>query len=479
MQRKTKKTVDMKFQLRDYQQKSVDAIRGAYQKGYRTPLLVLPTGGGKTIVFSHIAERMAARGKRVYTLVHRKELLMQASGKLNEMGLPQHGLIAPGHSMTGDLVQVASVQTLARRLDRLPEPDLIIIDEAHHAAAGTWKKILDRWPHSRFLGVTATPIRLDGKPLGKKAGGYFDTLVEGPNIRWMIDNGYLTQPVVYGPPTGIDPDQLKMRGKDFSQESAEALYDRPTITGNAIEHYLRICNGLPTIAFCTSVAHAEHAAAQFTAAGISAYSLTADLTDAQRKHRIDCLADGRVSVLTSCDIVSEGTDIPVVAVAMLLRPTQSLGLYLQQVGRVLRPYPGKKQSIILDHAGNSLLRHGMPDEVRDWDLDAGVIKRGGNGEKGPATRRCERCYAVFPGGARQCPACGYVAPVKERSILEVAGELIQMTPEQIAAFRKRSRAAVGRARTLDELLQVAEMRGYKKEWAYQIYNRRQMKGRAA
>lgn len=468
----------MKFQLREYQQQSVDAIRDAYRSGYRTPLLVLPTGGGKTIVFTHIAEKMAAQGKRVYILVHRKELLTQASEKLTEFGV-SHGLIAPGHSMTGDCVQVASVHTLSRRLSRLPEPDLIIIDEAHHAAAGTWKKILDHWPRSRFLGVTATPIRLDGKPLGKSAGGYFDTLVGGPNVRWMIDKGYLTQPVVFAPPTQIDYSQIKMKGKDFATTEAAAVMDKPTITGDAIDHYSRLCGGEPAIAFCASVDHAEHVAAEFTAAGYPAYSLTASLTDAQRKHRIQCLADGRIKVLTSCDIISEGTDIPVVAVAILLRPTQSLGLYLQQVGRVLRPYPGKTRSIILDHVGNCL-RHGMPDEVREWDIDEGIIKKKAqDSEDGPAVKQCERCFFVYPCGPRECPSCGYVAPVKERSIEEVAGELVQMTDDEIESFRRRSRQVVGRARTLEDLIAIADQRGYKKSWAYQIYNSRKHKRRRA
>jgi len=461
----------MKFELRDYQTESVQKTRAAYAAGARSPLVVLPTGGGKTIIFCYIAEKIQQQGKRVLILVHRKELLMQASDKLSELEV-SHGLIGPGHTLTGDLVQIASVQTLVRRLGKIARPDLIVIDEGHHAAAGTWKKILDNFSDSFFLGVTATPIRLDNKPLGKQCGGLYDTMVEGPNVRWMIDSGYLTQPIVYGPQRAVDLSEVKMRGGEYDSRALEDAFDRPTITGDAIDHYGRLCPGLPAIAFCASVAHAEHTAAQFTAAGYPSYSLTADLTGAQRKHRIESLADGRISVLTSCDIISEGTDIPVVAAAILLRPTQSLGLYLQQVGRVLRPYPGKQNSIILDHAGNCF-RHGLPDDVRDWDINTDYRKaKKRDADEGPAIKQCERCYIVFSASIRECPHCGHVAKVKERSIEEVAGELVQMSPDDLEAFKKRSRRQIGRARTLEELREVADRRGYDPGWAYQIYNSR-------
>ena len=285
-----------------------------------------------------------------------------------------------------------------------------------------------------------------------------------------MDNGYLSDYTLFAPPTGINNDALKLRGKDYSSAAIEYEYDRPTITGDAIEHYAKHCSGAPALAFCASVTHAEHTAAEFTAAGFPFLPLTADLTDAQRTYRINALASGKLCGLTSCDIVSEGTDIPVVAVAILLRPTKSLGLYLQQVGRVLRPYPGKERAIILDHAGNSLT-HGCPDEDREWDIN--------NGDGGPKLKRCERCYKVLSVSARRCDACGYAPPVKERSIEEVAGELVQMTPDEVSALRKRARQAVGRARTLEQLLHIAGIRGYKPEWAYQVYNSRKARGRAA
>jgi superfamily II DNA or RNA helicase len=267
-------------------------------------------------------------------------------------------------------VQVASVQTLARRLGKTRiNPALIIIDEAHHACAGSWRNILSAFPRARLLGVTATPCRLDGQGLGKSSGGYFDRLIQGPSVRELINAGHLAQPIVYAPPVGADFSGVHVRMGDYVAEEQAAALDKPTITGCAIDHYRRICPGVPAIAFCASVKHAEHVAEQFDAAGFPAVSLDGTLDSKTRKHRIAALANGQIKILTSCEIISEGTDIPVVTACIMLRRTMSTGLYLQQAGRCLRPHPQKTNSIILDHVGN-VFQHGFPDDDREWALDA-------------------------------------------------------------------------------------------------------------
>jgi DNA repair protein RadD len=461
--------------LRNYQHDAVEKIKQAYRNGLKSPLLVLPTGGGKTVVFCNIAERTARKDHSVYILVHRQELLRQTSDHLDLLGV-QHGVIAPGHSMTGDAVQVASVQTLARRLHRVQPPDLVVLDEAHHAPAGTWKKILTTWPSSRILGVTATPIRMDGKGLGISVGGFFDTLVEGPTIRWLIDNGHLSQPKVYAPPTDVNLKGVRSAGGDYIQSELSARMDKPTITGSAIEHDVRLCPGVPAIAFCASVKPAEHVAGQFNAAGIEAESLTGDLSDGVRKHRIMSLASGRIKVLTACDIISEGTDIPVVTAAILLRPTQSTGLCLQQVGRALRPHPGKTHAIILDHVGNCL-RHGLPDEVRKWSIDEGEVRaKNKKSASLPRSKSCEKCYAAYSVILRACPQCGHINEGSERDIKQVDGELREVNHITIDEYKRRlNRLQQGQARDLPSLLNIAHQRGYNPQWAYHVFNAKKAK----
>lgn len=394
-------------------------------------------------------------------LVHRQELQLQASRSLSAMGVA-HGLIAPGHNRTTHPVQVASVQTLIRRRER-PRFDLIIIDEAHHAVAGTWRKILDLYPAAKVLGVTATPCRTDGAGLDD----VFDHMVVGPSTASLIDMGFLVRPVVYAPPTAVDLSGVRKRGGDYDQRDVAERMDKPAITGDAVGHYRRLAPGKPAIAFCASVAHAQHVAEQFRQAGFIARSIDGSMADTDRKQAIADLGNGRLHVLTSCDIVSEGTDIPVVEAAILLRPTTSLSLYLQQVGRALRPAPGKDRALILDHVGNCL-RHGLPDDPRDWTLQ-GVERTTSNARDDvPPVKQCERCYAVFK-PSPVCPACGHVHQVKAREIQQVEGELQEVDPEVI---RRQQRAEVGRARTLADLQEIARQRGYSMGWAYNVFRAR-------
>jgi superfamily II DNA or RNA helicase len=460
------------IELRDYQRGMVGSSRAAFAR-VRRVLLVLPTGGGKTFTFSWIAQSAVARGGRVLVLVHRQELLMQASRSLDSLGVP-HGLIAARFSMNLlQPVQVASVQTLVRRMDALHwEPDLIIVDEAHHAVAGSWRKVLDRYSSARVLGVTATPCRADGRGLGD----VFDELVIGPSVRWLMSEGHLTPARVYAPPQVVDLSGVRRQGGDYQRGELGLRMDNRTITGDAVEHYRRICGGLPAIAFCVSVAHAEHVAEQFRAAGFRSESLDGSMDDALRRERIASLADGRLQVLTSCDIVSEGTDIPVVSAAILLRPTMSTGLYLQQVGRVLRPAPGKEHAIVLDHVGN-VLRHGLPEEDRDWTLEGTSARRG---QQVPAVRQCPKCFTAHsPRPA--CPTCGHVyqSDPTERVPVTAGGELIELDAARrqlLEQERKRARyREQAQAQTLEQLIELGRQRGYKNPvaWAEHVHRSRQ------
>ena len=458
--------------LRDYQQQAISDLRSAFQSGAMAPLLCLPTGGGKTVIMATIAAQAAARGRHVLILVHRRELIHQTASKLAWAGL-DHGIIAAGHPVTDARVQVASVQTLVRRLPRIAwTPSLVIIDEAHHAAAGSWRQILEHWPDAYRLGVTATPCRLDGRGLGEA----FDQLVTGPSVTDLVFWGFLSQARVYAPPVVADLSGIRRRAGDYANDQAAAAMDRPTVTGDAIAHYQRLAAGQQAIAFCCNVAHAVSVCDAFKTAGIGAALLLGNTPD--RDQVVAQYAASAVRVLVTVDVVSEGFDVPAASCAILLRPTQSLGLYLQQVGRVLRPSPGKDAAVILDHVGN-VTRHGFPDDPREWSLAEGIV-RGGRGTAAPSVRTCPECFAAFK-PAPICPVCGAnCAPEPRRQLRQVDGELRELKrTAKVMEFEARhaKRTEVARARTLQQLLTLAQNRGYSAGWAYRIHNARQQASR--
>jgi superfamily II DNA or RNA helicase len=435
--------------------------------GHRRVLFVLPTGGGKTYTFVHIAEQAAIRGNRVCILVHRQELVDQSSRSLHAIGC-NHGVIAAGYRQ--DLrqgVQVASVQTLARRLHTIP-PDffqLLIVDEAHHAVAGTWAKVLAAMPRSHVLGVTATPERLDGRGLGDQ----FDTMILGPDAGWLTEEGFLVRARVFAPP-GIDLSAVKRFDTKKGRTDSDSILRQGQAMGDAVSHYRRtiadIHNGT-AIAFCCSVAHAEAVAEAFRAQGIAAATLDGTMDRGIRRRTIAELGTGQLKVLTSCDIISEGTDIPSVTGAILLRPTDSLGLHLQQVGRVLRPCPGKPHAIVNDHVGNTL-RHGLPTDPRDWSLE-GRLKGQKRKSTAPPIRICPACFSAIPSAANPCPECGHEVEQARRELKTVEGDL-QELPAAVVARQKR--VQVGQARTREELETIRLERGYSRGWTDHILRAR-------
>lgn len=456
--------------LRPYQTDIIGEVRQRLGEGLRAPLIVSPTGSGKTVMFSHIADGAGKKNKRVWILVHRAELVEQTSRTMREIGI-HHGIIAAGWPVDPlPHVQVVSVQTVVRRTGGLIPPDLIIVDECHHAAAGTWGKILAAFPKAVRLGFTATPERLDGKGLSDA----FDCLIRGPEVAWLIEQGFLTQPKYYAPPNQLNLDGLHVRGGDYARDEVAKEMDKPSITGDAVSHYRRICDGAPAVAFCASIAHAEHVAQAFCAAGYRATTLDGTLDRIERRKRVRGLADGSIQILTSCEIISEGFDIPVVSAAILLRPTKSLGMHLQQVGRVLRIAKGKQHAYILDHVGNCL-RHGLAEEERDWSLEGRKKrkKKAGDDDDAPPVRQCPKCYACHV-PAPHCPECGHTYELKQRDIEQKEGELVELNLAWMAKQRKQEQ---GQARTYEELVALGKSRGMKlpQFWAAKVIKARQAK----
>lgn len=423
--------------------------------------------------FSYIAANTSARGKRVLILVHRVELLRQTSAALLKAGVT-HGLVNP--KFTPNLlapVQVASVQTLIKRLHLFPKFDLIVIDEAHHATAGSWRKILDAYPMARRLGVTATPIRSDGTGLDDM----FDEIIIGPQISELIAQGFLAKPIVYAPMQRVDLSGIRTKMGDYDKDELVKRMDKPHITGSAVEHYRKLCPGTPAVAFCVSIEHAKHVAEQFRQAGFRAQAVDGSLDDDTRKALLAGLGNGRIDVITSCDLISEGTDIPAIGCAILLRPTQSTGLFLQQVGRALRVVDGKEHAYILDHVGN-VLSHGMPEQDREWSLEGTPKRKRSKNDDTPEikVKQCDKCFAIHE-PAPVCPMCGNVYQAEGRKLDVKDGELQQITREAAAVINKAKKLEVAKADSLEALREIARARGYNMGWAEHIYQAKLAKGR--
>ena len=467
--------------LRPYQEKALTDIRHAYASGARSVCLVAPCGAGKTVIFSRIAQLASAKKTRIGILVHRDSLLTQASEKLDDCGV-EHGIIAPGYSSRGERVQVASVQTLVRRLDR-HEFDFLVVDESHHAVSPTYLKIFARWPEAHILGVTATPCRTNGQGLNF----IFQKLILGPNISDLIADGYLVEPVTYGPSHALNLSKVKTSMGDYDLKQLAAHMDQPRITGDAVDHYKKICPGSPAMVFTVDVKHAEDVAAAFSAAGFKAASVDGKMDLRIIRERIAGLSDGSVQVLSSCNIVSEGVDIPNVVAAIMLRPTRSLSLHIQQAGRALRPIytqghdlsmrvdrlaaitaSKKPKAIILDHAGN-VFRFSTVDEPHPWTLEGRKKRKRDEGTI--HLRQCPKCAHTHKTSPR-CPICGHVYEISSKDPEPEDGTLSKI--DKIALRRARWKQ-VAQARTLEELQFIAKARGYHHGWPYHILRERAAK----
>lgn len=471
--------------LRDYQQSAVDEVRTQFRAGLHPTLFVLPAGGGKTYTFSYIASSAAVRGTPVVIIVHRKELLLQASASLRSLGI-KHGLISP--HFTPDptqLIQVASIDTLLIRLKKGPMTfGLVIFDEAHHVVADNkWGRCYEALGRPPMLGVTATPVRTDGKGLGEHAGGLFKTMVLGPSKPELIERGNLIASTVY---CSFDTPDLQGVGKnkdgEYNASEVAERVDKPHITGSAVAHYTKICPGARAIVFCASVKHAQHVADEFNAAGYRFALLVGEpvMSDAERTSVNKRLKSGDLDGACTVDLVSEGYDLPALQCCIMLRPTASESLFLQQVGRVERPEDGKTQAWLLDHVGNVgrmvdgefKRKHGMPNEDRDWTLDGRKKGRGKKVEEEETfpVKQCPKCFHVHE-PAPVCPVCKFVYPLPSvRQLEQVEGELRQVTSEMVA--KKEQRAEQGRAQTVEEMVNVL---GYSRGRAEKIVKAREEK----
>jgi len=454
-------------QLRDYQNRLIDEARTSMKSGSRSVLLQLPTGAGKTVIAAKMLLTAAERGIPSVFIVHRRELIKQSAITFDSMGI-RHGIIANGfYEDRKPLIQIASVGTYVNRISKYRAPKFLFLDEAHHAAAKTWARVISAFPSAYKVGLTATPCRLDGKGLND----FFDSMVRGPSVRDLIDGGWLCDYKLFAPSVP-NLSSVHSRMGDYIKSELLQVMDKPTITGSAINEYTRRADGKRAVVFAVSIEHSRHVVEEFRARGIPAEHVDGETEQGERDRAIDRFRRGETLVLSNVELFGEGFDLPAIECAILLRPTQSLGLYLQQVGRALRPSPNKSHAIILDHANNAAT-HGLPDSDREWTL-TGFDRKAKEQKSGPSIKICPSCFAAQLPGSTTCRFCGQDFPSKPRVIEQVEGELVEIDTEKLRAARIIEQAG---ATSLSELIEIGKQRGYKRPhwWARQVFMGRQRK----
>jgi len=464
--------------LRPYQDTLVAGARKALAGGCKRLLVQSPAGSGKTVTASFMVQGVVSRGMRAMFMVHREELARQAAKTLRGFGIPVGYVMA---SMTMDArqpVMVAMVDTLRNRLEKVPVPNVLFVDECHHAVSASWAKIIDYYVSKGavVVGLSATPQRLDGRPLQ----GIFDDMVLGPSVKELIDLGALADYDYYAPPSLVDLSAVKSKYGDYSTGDLAEATDKPAIIGDAVDHYKRLMPGERAIAFGVNVVHSQHIAAQFEAAGIPARHLDGETPPAERMATIAAFARGDIKVMSNVSLFGEGFDVPSCSGVIMLRATQSLSLHIQVCGRAMRTDPDRpgKRAVLIDHVGN-VLRHGLPDDDREWTLD-GRKKRPGrkkDADEALPIKQCPKCYFVHqPEPA--CPSCGHVYEAAARQMEQVDGELRKLTSEDKQRLAKMRAIEVAKAKTLEELVQIEKDRGYKPGWARAVHGVRQKKALA-
>ncbi|MEO5866455.1 MAG: DEAD/DEAH box helicase [Sphingomonas sp.] len=451
---------------RDYQLEILWQIVEAIEAGHRRILVQLPTGGGKTV----LATAMLASAERAQFLVHRDELIEQTSRTLWRSKIP-HSFVAAGKPFDADAaVLLSGIATLAKRLRAILPPDIVIVDEAHHAVSNSWSEVIAAFPDAIIIGLTATPQRLDGRGLDAQ----FDHLILGPPVRWLIDEGYLSDFDYYAPPLDAQDDAA--------------------IIGDVLAHWQRLAGGGQGIVFASNREHSRNIVAEFVTVGVRALHVDGTLNPTARRDADALFRSGAVTLESNVGLFGEGYDIPNITYCAIARRTQSLSWFLQMVGRALRPVyaPGfdltsrlgrlaaiaagpKPRAVICDH-GNNWFSHGMPDDARAWSL-AGKLRGGASGCNDDATpiHQCLNCYMITPSAVRECPGCSTVFPVVTRNIRFKEGHLTKIERDAIRAQKAEEKAKQTMLRRAEEqsarseaaLIDLAKRRGYPnpKGWA--------------
>jgi len=464
-------------ELYPHQRRWIEDLRHAFCSARRV-MGQLPTGAGKTVCLAHMARAIAGAGQRVVIAVHRQEIFLQTSQHLVETGIP-HCVVGAKEvcqiatlraakqgvlMATAAPVVLASMPTLMRR-PRLPAAEWLFVDEAHHAAAKQWAKIIESYADSgtRILGVTATAGRHDGKPLTP----LFETLVRGPELKELVAAGYLSPFEIKVPQAQVSREEVHVRGGEYV--ASEMAPRARKVVGDAISQYRKWLDGEQAIVFVPSVAEAERTAEDFKRAGYAAANIDGRMKEVERGRRIAAFGRGDIRLLVNDSVLSEGLDVPAVRGMISLRPTYSKGRWMQDIGRALRFEPGKT-AVILDHAGNTAF-HGHPFDLTDFGFHGSERWRE-RAERAArdnhvAVRQCKGCFMPFNSALGACPHCGLVVEAVGRQYAQVAGELVDVAHSdapEIAAV-KELMAVVRRAGRINgELVDIAGRHGMGQSW---------------
>lgn len=422
--------------LRLYQSEEIQLIRAEISKGFKSVMVQLVTGGGKTRMVANIIKKAIDKyipktdvQQSVWFVVPRKELLWQSSTELHEWAI-QHGMIsAKTKESKAFQVHICSKDTLIRRIKKKEIknwPPIIIFDEAH-LALDQQLEIKKNAPEGTiFLGFTATPEKLDGRGLNEM----YETIVYGPDLLWMVEYNYLKRPKCFSLPRPDGLDDLKFnKSGDVSAKELTKIYQNSQIYGDAIEHYRKHALGRSFLVFCRSIVMSEITADEFVQAGFKVEAIDGTMSDRVRKEKIDKVKKGLLDGLTTVDLVTYGLDVPKISCIIMLRPTSSVALFFQMIGRGLRPDPDYDDCLIFDHVGNcDEKRHGHPLSPRVWNF-TGKIKKSKIPkdaiEKLENVQRCDICWDIIIDGV--CRSCGAEKETKTlKPLKQVDGWLVEI-----------------------------------------------------
>ena len=423
------------MELRDYQKDLINNIRAEIMAHKKKICAVLGCGGGKSVIQGIIAAEAAKKKNRVLFIVHRKELCQQIERTFRKCGVDFK------------YCTVGMVQSLCRRVPKLKEPNLILVDECHHILSNSYRKIIDSFPNAIVIGFTATPVRMNEGGLGE----VFESLIESVSTSWLIENNYLA-PYKYYSVDLADTKNLKTKRGDFDPDEVEKLMARTVIYGDTVENWKKFAEGRQTIVYCSSINTSKATAEAFQDAGIAAAHLDGAANKARREEIVADFRRGKIQVLCNVDLFGEGFDVPDCEAVVLLRPTKSLALHIQQSMRSMR-YKEGKTAVIIDHVGN-YLRHGLPDDKREWTLEQKKNRK----EKPKVTvRTCPNCHAVMPATTQVCPNCGLSFRVEQEEPLVLEGvQLHEISALPYYDYKK--------CRTFEELEWFRKTKKYKFYW---------------
>lgn len=456
--------------LRGYQASAVDSLRQSLGSGNRRVMLYLPTGGGKTISGEAMIRGAVAKGKRVLFVANRKQLVAQASAHLTRAGIA-HGILQGENTRHLHAhVLVCSIDTIAVR--GIPDDvGLIIIDEAH-AVAGSkkYRDLLFKYNRLPVVGLSATPFAPGlGKHYDQLKGALFQELVVGATIRELIELGNLVDVECYAPSqpdlTGVKTQRGIGGELDYNETQLAEAVDKPALVGDIVQHWFKLARGKQTVVFASSIAHSQHIVSEFIGRGVAAEHIDYHFSDDLRAAVLDRFTRRETMILSNVGLLAEGWDCPATECMILARPTKSLIRYIQMVGRVLRPHPGKDRALLLDHSG-TVLRLGFATDDLPLELDDGRANKSGKQQKKPSEPTpCAKCKYVRPAGVHACPACGF-APERKSDVEVVDGELVKLD-------RKARKPATPdrKQHVYSQLLHICRKKKHKPGWTAQQYKK--------